>query len=69
MHLAAVAFICGVVSQAGDLAESQIKRSAGVKDASSVLPGHGGILDRFDAMAVAAPLVFLYLYFVAGVFR
>lgn len=68
MHLAAVAVICGVLSQAGDLAESQIKRSAGVKDASSVLPGHGGLLDRFDAMAVAAPLVFLYLYYVAGVF-
>ena len=68
MHLAAVAVICGMLSQAGDLAESQIKRSAGVKDASSVLPGHGGILDRFDAMAVAAPLVFLYLQYVARVF-
>ncbi len=69
MHLAAIAVICGALSQAGDLAESQIKRSAGVKDASSVLPGHGGVLDRFDAMAVAAPLVFLYLQYVAQVFH
>ena len=68
IHVVAIALICGVISQAGDLAESQIKRSAGVKDAGSVLPGHGGLLDRFDSMAVAAPLVYLYLRYVADVF-
>jgi phosphatidate cytidylyltransferase len=66
--MGAVVVICGVFSQAGDLAESQIKRSAGVKDASSILPGHGGLLDRFDSMAVAAPLTYLYLVRVAGIF-
>jgi phosphatidate cytidylyltransferase len=68
IHVGGVVLICGVISQAGDLAESQIKRSAGVKDASSILPGHGGLFDRFDSMAVAAPLTFLYLTYVAGVF-
>ncbi|NBC87847.1 MAG: phosphatidate cytidylyltransferase [Bacteroidetes bacterium] len=68
VHMGGVVLICGVFSQAGDLAESQIKRSAGVKDASSILPGHGGLLDRFDSMAVAAPLTYLYLVRVAGIF-
>lgn len=67
IHVVGMAAICGVISQAGDLAESQIKRSAGVKDAGSVLPGHGGLLDRFDSMAVAAPLVYIYLRYVADV--
>ncbi|HHP7238560.1 phosphatidate cytidylyltransferase [Longibacter sp.] len=68
VDLGAVVVICGILSQAGDLAESQIKRSAGVKDTSSILPGHGGLLDRFDSMAVAAPLTYLYLVRVAGIF-
>lgn len=67
LDVAVLSVICGVVSQTGDLAESQIKRSAGVKDASSILPGHGGLFDRFDAMTLAAPLVYLYLRFAAGV--
>lgn len=67
-HVVALALICGVVSQLGDLAESQIKRSVGAKDSGTLLPGHGGMLDRFDAMTVAAPLVYLYLDYVAEVF-
>ena len=65
-HVAALALIGGGVSQIGDLMESQLKRSTGADDSSSILPGHGGILDRFDAMVVAAPLIYLYLRAVVG---
>ena len=61
-----VAVIGGGLSQAGDLVESQMKRATDTKDAGSVLPGHGGLLDRFDSMVIAAPLIYLYLRFVAG---
>ena len=52
-----------VTGQLGDLAESVIKRSAGVKDSSSILPGHGGILDRLDSLFFAAPV--FYWFFVS----
>jgi phosphatidate cytidylyltransferase len=55
--------ITGGISQLGDFAESLLKREAGVKDTSDYLQGHGGILDRFDSLAVAAPLTYLYLEF------
>lgn len=61
-----LAVLGGAVSQVGDLVESQFKRSTDTDDASGILPGHGGVLDRFDAMVVAAPLIYLYLH-VAGV--
>lgn len=61
-----LALLGGGVSQMGDLAESQIKRSTGIKDAGSILPGHGGLFDRFDSMMIAAPLVYLYLRYIAG---
>ncbi|MGI1661797.1 phosphatidate cytidylyltransferase [Palleronia sp. KMU-117] len=55
--LIALSVLVSMASQAGDLAESAIKRMAGVKDSSSILPGHGGLFDRFDGMLGASILL------------
>jgi phosphatidate cytidylyltransferase len=60
IHLLALSLLVILFGTLGDLAESLFKRSLNLKDSGKILPGHGGILDRFDTFFVSAPFVFLY---------
>jgi phosphatidate cytidylyltransferase len=63
-HLLAMAMLGNIAGQMGDLLESACKRSAGVKDSGSLLPGHGGMLDRIDALILCIPVIWYYLVLV-----
>ena len=62
-HAMALGLILCAAGIVGDLAESMLKRAAGVKDSSGMLPGHGGVLDRVDSLLVAAPVLYYYWSF------
>ena len=55
--------LIGVFGQVSDIAESMLKRAVGAKDSSNLLPGHGGILDRFDSYIFLAPVIYYYAVF------
>lgn len=59
--LVPLALVIGTIGQVGDLAESIVKRSVGVKDSGKILPGHGGMFDRIDALLLAAPFLYWFL--------
>jgi phosphatidate cytidylyltransferase len=66
LHALLLGPITALAAQAGDLAESVLKRAAGAKDSGTLIPGHGGILDRVDSFVFAAPVVTLYVLVLAG---
>ena len=61
VHMVSVGVIVSVTAVLADLVESMFKRSAGVKDSGKIMPGHGGLLDRFDAALLSLPLVYAYV--------
>ncbi len=61
-HWVVIAVIASVMGTIGDLLESKLKRRTGVKDSGAIMPGHGGILDRFDSLIFCVPFVYLYLF-------
>ena len=60
IHFVITGFLCGIASEIGDLSASYIKRYTGIKDFGNLIPGHGGILDRFDSILFTAPIIYYY---------
>ena len=67
-HSLILGVLMAVFAQLGDLCESMIKRDAGVKDSSNILPGHGGFLDRLDSYILTIPVVYYYVTYIMGLF-
>ena len=65
-HALGLSLAVSTAAQLGDLFESLLKRAAGVKDAGGLFPGHGGMLDRIDALLFALPVFYVYLRFLLG---
>jgi phosphatidate cytidylyltransferase len=65
-HAVVLGLVAGFLGPLGDLVESLLKRSTGVKDSGSIIPGHGGILDRVDAVLIIAPIVYTYTLWTTG---
>jgi phosphatidate cytidylyltransferase len=63
-HAVPLALIAGALGQLGDLVESLLKRSTGIKDSGWIVPGHGGLLDRIDALLIVSPIVYVYTQFI-----
>lgn len=66
IHCVILGALGGIVSQLGDLTASIFKRKMGIKDYGNLIPGHGGVLDRFDSVLFVAPLVYYYIQWVIG---
>ena len=60
-HTVILALSAGIIGQFGDLMESVLKRDMGVKDSSNIIPGHGGVLDRFDSILIAGPVLYVII--------
>lgn len=67
IHYFLIGALCGIMGQFGDLVASSVKRYVGIKDYSNLIPGHGGILDRFDSILFNATVVFYYLTFIVKI--
>jgi phosphatidate cytidylyltransferase len=67
VHLLALGVLISVGGQLGDLVLSAIKRDLGIKDFAATIPGHGGLLDRFDSLLLVAPAVFHYVGHLQGI--
>ena len=67
IHYFLIGALCGIMGQFGDLVASSIKRNVGLKDYGNLIPGHGGILDRFDSILFNGVVVFYYITFIVKI--